>query len=439
MTKPTWLNKQVFGWAMFDFANQAFTLVILTAVFSVYFQQHVAPEGQGVYYWSAAGIITQVLIIFLAPVLGALADFSGAKKLLLLISWIGCVIFTASLALIPPGGIVVGMILFIIAYLFYAGGENFMASFLPELAPHRVMGRVSAFGWTMGYVGGLLCLGGAAGIVLLWSEPTNYRIVSVWAAVFFFAGAVPTFLFLDEKKKREPMPAGQNYFTIGFHRLAQTYREVRSYRHLFQYLAIMTAYFAGVQTVFWFAGILTRELFDFSQQKSVLFLLQITLTAILGAVLAIRFQDRLGTRNFLLVSLAFWTVTVFAAALARQEWMFWIVGNAVGIGIGAIGTASRAMVGLFSPQYKAAEFFGFYGLAHKLAAIIGLASIAGMMALFASIGVGEDARWHLVVGCGTVFFIIGFILMWKVDERAGRTAALRAEKAFQRRSRAALD
>jgi MFS family permease len=107
MRKPTWLNKEVFGWGMFDFANQAFTLVILTAVFNVYFTEHVAPEDRGVYYWSAAGIATQIMIIILAPILGALADFSGAKKKLLFITWLGCVVFTASLGLIPPGGIVI--------------------------------------------------------------------------------------------------------------------------------------------------------------------------------------------------------------------------------------------------------------------------------------------------------------------------------------------
>lgn len=427
LAAPSWLNRQVFGWAMFDFANQAFTLVILTAVFNVYFTEYVVPGERGIYYWSAAGVVTQVLVIILGPILGALADFSGAKKKLLFATWIGCVIFTASLGLVPPGAVALGMALFIFAYLFYAGGENFMASFLPELAPHRMMGRVSAFGWALGYCGGLLCLGGAAAIIVVFDAPTSYRMVSVWAGLFFLLGALPTFLLLKEKKQPEPMPVGQSYWSVGFYRLLDTYRAIRSFRRLFYFLGIMTLYFAGVQIVFWFAGILTRELFEFTPTQSVLFILQVTVTAILGALLAIRFQDRVGTRNFLLITLAFWAGVVTVAAFARQPWMYWAVGNGVGLGIGAIGTASRAMVGLLSPQYKAAEFFGFFGFAHKLSAIIGLTSIAGARALL------ED--WHTVVGLGAIFFVAGFVLMLGVNERGGRIAAIQAQRAFERGQR----
>lgn len=450
--KPSWLNKQVFGWAMFDFANQAFTLVILTAMFQVYFIEYIVgdngpPENnetiaalvehgndaetnagmevsRGMYLWSLAGVITQIIIIIVAPILGAVADFSGAKKKLLFITWLGCVIFTASLSLIPPGAVVMGMTLFIIAYLFYAGGENFMAAFLPELAEHRFMGRVSAFGWTLGYCGGLLCLAGAAGLLLIWEGATGYRLISLWAAVFFFAGALPTFILLKEKKQAEDMPEGYNYFTIGFRRLYETYQSLRNYRWLFRFIAIMAFYFAGVQVVFWFAGTMTRQLFGFGEEKMGLFLLQITITAIFGALLTGRYQDRIGARNFLLIVLAWWAVTVLGAAIARQEWMFWVVGNAVGLGLGAIGTSSRAMVGLFSPQFKAAEFFGFFGFAHKFSAILGLTSISVAMMIFQDL--------HIVVAVGSVYFVLGFLLMLTVNEREGRTAALRAQRAFER-------
>jgi MFS transporter, UMF1 family len=426
MRTPGWLNRQVFGWAMFDFANQAFTLVILTAMFNVYFIEHVVGDlERGMYLWSASGITAQIVIMILAPILGALADFSGAKKKLLFVTYIGCVVCTAALGLITPGAVGLAMALFILAYLFYAGGENFMASFLPELAPHRVMGRVSAFGWTMGYVGGLLCLAGAAFITWRWDGATGYRLVSLWAAAFFFAAALPTFLLLTERKRPEVLPPGHSYWTIGFVRLRQTFRAVRAYRRLFHFLMIMTLYFAGVQVVFWFAGTLTRQLFGFSAEKMGLFLIQITATAIVGAVITGRVQDRIGAKTFIMITLAFWAITVLAAACATREWTFWVVGNAVGLGLGAIGTSSRAMVGLFSPAHKAAEFFGFYGLAHKLSAIIGLSSIGFATFIF-------EGNLHLVVGAGSSFFILGFLLMLAVDEKAGRVIALRAERDYHR-------
>ncbi len=438
MKRLPWLNKQVVGWAMFDFANQAFTLVILTAVFNLYFTQYIVPPEQvagpdgtvekdhslGRQLWAICGVIAQVLIILLGPILGAMADFAGSKKRLLMGTWLGCVLFTATLGMVPPGAVAAGMILFILAYLFYGAGENFIAAFLPELSTQQTMGRVSAFGWTLGYIGGLLCLGGAAVFTFIWEGPTAYRLICVWAAVFFFFGALPTMLILRERKQPERMPAGYNIVTIGFRRLLDTYHAVRRYRWLFQFLIIMTIYLAGMQVVIWFAGTLTRELFQFGEQKMVLFILQITVTAVIGAFITANVQDRIGTRNFLIICMVFWAATIAGAALARSEPLFWVVGNAVGLGIGALGTSSRAMVGLFSPEHKAGEFFGFYGFAHKLAAIVGLSAFAVADRLIADL--------HTVAASGSIFFILGFFLMLTIDEHAGRRVAAEADDEYHR-------
>jgi UMF1 family MFS transporter len=412
---------------MFDFANQAFTLVILTTMFQVYFIEYIVPgdPSRGRQLWASAGMITEVIVLATAPILGALGDFFGAKKRLLFWSYLGCVALTTTLGLVPPGAAAWGMVHFIAAYLFFAAGENFLASFLPELAEHRDMGRVSAFGWTMGYVGGLLSLAGAVAITHFWSGATGYRLVAAWSGLFFLAAGIPTFLLLRERKQAERLPPGQNVWTIGFHRLGKTFRELRTYRRLFHYLLVMTLYFSGVQIVYWFAGTLTKELFGFTDQKMGLFILQLTATAIVGAALTGRYQDRIGARNFLLGCLAFWAATILAAALVTEEWMFWAVGNAIGLGIGAIGTASRALVGLFSPPHRAAEMFGFYGLAHKVSAMIGLGSVAWFEVLF-------KGDFHRVVAASSGFFIIGFVLLLGVDEKSGRIAALRAERDFRR-------
>ena len=426
MRSRKWLNKQVFGWAMFDFANQAFTLVILTTMFQIYFVEHVVSDdvSLGRRLWALSGIITQVVIIAVAPIIGALTDFYGSKKRLLFLAYLGCVVFTALLGLIPPGAVGMGMTLFILAYLFYAAGENFIGSFLPELAPHRVMGRVSAFGWTMGYVGGLLCLAGAVLITTVWPGATGYRLVSLWAGLFFLCAAIPTFRWMREKKLPEAMPPGQNYMTIGFYRLAATYRSIRNYQWLFRFLAILTVYLAGMQVVYWFAGSLMRSL-GFDELKMGLFVLQLTVTAIIGALLTARYQDWIGARNFILGCLVLWGFTIISIGFADREWMFWVVGNFIGIGIGALGTSTRALVGLLSPPHRAGEFFGFYGLAHKLSAILALGWI----------GLGETIfpdRLPVVVSTTAVFFAIGFVVMLRIDEKAGRMAALRAEHRFRR-------
>ncbi len=433
----SWFNRQVFGWAMFDFANQAFTLVVLTTMFQLYFVNHVVvkDESLGRTLWASSNVIAQLIVLVISPLIGALADFSGAKKKLLLITYIGCVAFTAALGLVTPGDVALGMTLFIAGYLFYATGENFLGAFLPELCDHRDMGKVSGFGFTLGYFGGLLCLAGAVFIGKIGEPATGFRLICLWAAAFFFLGAMPTFFLLRERKQPETLPAGQTIWTIGFTRVAGTFRSIRRYKHLFRYLAIMTFYLAGMQVVIFFGGTIATKLFALTQGQLGVYITLSTVTAIIGAFVTAVYQDRMGTRNTILAALALWGVIMLAAVFIRDEWrdvfvikaLFWIVGALVGFGMGMLGTASRAMVGLFSPQHKSAEFFGFYGLAHKAAASLGLLVTIVAEQLF--------EHYNLVVATSGVFFVGGFLLMLTVDERQGRTEALRASREFERQQR----
>jgi MFS transporter, UMF1 family len=430
MSKPAWLTKGVWGWAFFDFANQAYSIVILTAMFPIYFSEHVVAEGgaRGEQIWSACGMVTQVLIMLLSPLLGALADFSGLKKELLFVTYAGCVLLTAALGLIGPGQVAAGSVLFVLSYLFYGAGENFLSAFLPELSKQEDMGRVSAFSWAIAYTGAILALAGAAAIYLLWPGVPGFRLTAVWAAVFFLIAGLPIFVLLPERKTREPLPAGQTLATIGFHRLFMTMRDIGRYRQLFRYLAIMTFFFAGVQLVYWFSGIMTTDHFKFSQEKMLFFLMQVTVTGVIGAALTGRVQDRIGSRTTILICLAYWAIVMLLAGFARSEWLFWVVGNLVGLGLGAIGTATRVMVGLFSPAHKAGEFFGFWGMAHKAAAILGLLCTTVML------GFTDDKG--VIIAANAIFFIGGFALMFTIDEKAGREAARRSEEEYQQRIRA---
>jgi UMF1 family MFS transporter len=424
-----WFNREVFGWAMFDFANQAFTLVILTTMFHVYFVSHVVPgdESRGRQLWATSGIVALVAVILVSPLIGALADFSGAKKRLLFVTYLASVVLTAALGLVQPGQVTAGMTLFIVGYGFYAVGENFMAAFLPELATHRDMGKVSAFGWTMGYVGGLTCLAGAAVITALVEGPNGYRLVCLWAGGFFGLAALPTFLLLRERKQHEAMPAGRTMLTIGFHRLADTFRSIRHYRQLFRFLAIMTFYLGGMQIVIWFAGSIAKNLFGLSDRELAVYILLLTVAAIVGAFVTGRYQDRIGTRRTITIALALWMIVMSLTVFVQpgRRWMFWVLGTGVGLGMGMLGTSSRAMVGLFSPPHKAAEFFGFYGFGTKLAAVLGLVLSIVAERLFPN-------DYNLVVASSSIFFVGGLLLMMTVDEQEGRRAATEAATAHVR-------
>jgi UMF1 family MFS transporter len=417
-----WLTREVFGWAMFDFANQAFTLVILTTMFQVYFVDHIVggDASLGRRLWAVSGIIALLVVVAVSPLVGALADFSGAKKKLLFVTYVVSVALTAALGLVAPGQVTAGMTVFIAGYVFYAVGENFVGAFLPELAAHDQMGKVSAFGWTISYVGGLACLAGAAAITLIWPGPTGYRIVCLWAGLFFLAAALPTFILLRERKRREAMPPGQTMLTVGFHRLGGTFRSLRRYRELFRYLAIMTFYLAGMQIVIWFAAEIAKEIFHLTDQQLFAYILVLTLTAVGGAFATGRYQDRIGTRRTIILALWLWLLVMSGTLFVEgRPWMFWVLGSGVGVGMGMLGTASRAMVGLFSPQHKAAEFFGFYGLGTKVAAILGL-----LLTIVAESLAPQD--YDRVVASSGIFFVVGLILMFTVDEKSGRRTALEA-------------
>jgi UMF1 family MFS transporter len=183
----------------------------------------------------------------------------------------------------------------------------------------------------------------------------------------------------------------------------------------------MTFYIAGMQIVIWFAGSIARNLFGLSDQQMAIYILVLTVTAIAGAFVTGRFQDRVGTRRTIMIALALWLMVMSAAPLAQpgRQYMFWIMGSGVGFGMGMLGTASRAMVGLFSPPHKAAEFFGFYGLGTKLAAVLGLLLSILAEKLFPN-------NYNLVVASSGIFFLGGLVLMLLVDEQAGRDAAAKA-------------
>ena len=454
-SRPSWLTREVWGWALFDFANQSFTIVILTAMFQIYFVEQVVPGGEvaGRRWWSLCGMITQAVLAITGPLIGALADFSGTKKRLLFASYVGACLFSLSLAFVQPGQAVLGASLFVLAYLFYGVGENLLSAFLPELATHRDMGRVSAFSWTIAYVGALLALLGANALIALvpgaqmdvivgpvsegaepvvrnQTTPLGFQISSAFAAIFFTVAGLFLFLWVPERHYPQAMPAGQTMWTIGFHRTWQTLGHVRRFRQLFRFLAIMTFFFAGMQAIYWFGATVARELFKLSDDQTVAFIMLATLIGIPGAALVGPIQDRLGSRNTLMGLLAFWgAVVLFAAAAGAAgeswRWAAWPVACLVGLGIGGLGTAARATVGLFSPPQRAAEFFGFYGIAHKISAMLGLGWMAALDWL-------TDGRYTIVVASLAIFFVGGVLLLFLVDEKAGRIAALRAAKEGER-------
>ncbi len=424
--RPAWLTREVIGWTAFDFANQAFTMVIITALYQQFFIKQVVPmvsesDERGKRLWEASNITAEVIIIAISPLLGALADFSGAKKKFLLVTYFGCVAATFLLGLAGPGAIGLAMTCYIVGYVFFGAGENFLNAFLPEVAQQKDMGRVSAFSWAVAYTGALISM--AVGSIILALAGTGhlgFGLVCAWCGAYFLLGGLPTFFLLKERKRREALPAGQSIATVGFHRMASTFRDIRRYKHLMRFLVIAMIYLAGMQVVIFYAGTIATDLFGFSEGKLGIFFTQVIVTGVIGAALVGRVQDRIGTRATIQGLLVIWALTLLVAGFATREWLFWVAANFVGLSMGALGSASRVMAGLFSPQHKAGEFFGFYGMAQKLAVILGL----GFQFLLGTMG----AKFNVAIGASAIFFVIGFFLMFLVDERRGRIVAIKAAR-----------
>ena len=416
-------RKEIFGWSMFDFANSSFTTVILTAFFSVYFKDVIVGNSDtGKMLWGIAIGISQAIVVLSAPLLGAVADFSGAKKKFLFVTYLLCSLATMALGLITPGHVIFAMSLFIVANVSYSSGENFVSAFLPEIAPPEMMGRISAIAWSLGYMGGLGALVASLGILSV-THGEGHRYIWLMVGLWFFLAGLPTFMFVRERHKREPMPVGQTIYTIGFYRLARTLRELARFRQLFLFLITYMIYGAGIFAVIGFASIIARELLHFTDTNMGVFMIVLNITAAIGALLGGWAQDRIGSKAAILISLSCWILAllfVLGISPPGKEGptqsavvLFWIAGNIVGLSMGATYSASRALVGLFSPEDRTAEFFGLWGLFGKLGAAIGSLT-------FGIVSAG--AGLHVAILVLGAFFLTGFLLMLTVNVDQGRKA-----------------
>lgn len=423
---PPASGRERFAWCMYDFANSGYTTVVLTAVFNAYFVAVVAAteastNGSATLLWTIAMAIANALVLISAPVLGAIADHSAAKKPFLMVTTLGCIGFTALLALVGPGDIALGMILIVCATLMFAAGENLIAAFLPEIAEPEYMGRLSGYGWTVGYFGGLLTLG----LCIVYIESAMAQdmgaeqyvpVTNLIVAGIFALAALPTFLWLKERAVAGERHSLSGYVRIGFQRLHHTLGRAAEHRDLFRFLIALTTFHAGINTVIVLAAIYAQEAMGFDTTDTLKLILVVNITAAIGAFGFGHLQDRIGSKRSLVLSLLVWILAIIVAYKATGLMLFWLAANLIGIALGASQSASRALVGQFSPPQRSGEFFGLWGLAVKLSAIIGPLSYGAVTYLF-------EGDHRVAILSTLVFFCIGLLLLLTVNEQRGRQAA----------------
>jgi len=413
--------REVWAWAMYDFANSGYTTVVVTAVFSAYFVAEVAERAPwATFAWTSALAVSYVLIMLTAPLIGAYADAHAAKKRLLFFTTAGCVVFTAGLAFVGRGDLALGIALVIVSNFFFGSGENLVAAFLPEIADGEAMGKVSGWGWSLGYCGGLVALGACLAYVTHAqaqgaSAADFVPVTMLITAAIFALASLPTFLFLRERA--QPAVGAAGVARSAFARVAETIRHAQRHADLWRFLVCVVFYQAGIQTVIIVAAVYAQAVMGFTTRDTLMLILVVNITAAVGAFAFGHVQDRLGHVPTLVLTLIGWLVAVVLAWLAEGPALFWAVANLVGLCLGSSQSAGRALIGYLSPPARTAEFFGLWGLAVKLSAILGPVT-------YGLVTWATHGNHRLAMLATGIFFVIGAAILATLDVARGRRAAI---------------
>lgn len=408
--QPPVQKKEIFGWCCFDFANSAFTTVIITVVYAPYFVSVVAegdPRASG--WWGSALSFSLVGVLLLSPLLGALADALGRKKVFLMGTGILCSVATLALYWVGRGEIWLALGLVVVANLAFSLSENLCAAFLPEISTPENVGRISGYGWSFGYFGGLLSL--LLALVIIRSGEGRVPWTFAMTGVFFLLASLPTMLLLRERARPQALAPGESLLRRGWGQLVTMRRELPAHRTLLWFFIALTCYISGLMAVVAFAAIYAQRTVGMTQGEVILLFVVLQLAGVAGAFAFGLWQDRSGAKRALVASLVLWIVVCVWAGLCRTKLEFWLIGALAGVAMGSLQSAGRAVVSGLTPEGRSGEFFGYWGFFGKLAGAIG-PLVFGWVAT----GCGD----RVAVLLNAVFFLAGLGILWRLDLRPRR-------------------
>jgi UMF1 family MFS transporter len=415
-------TREVVAWAMYDWANSAFATSILAFVYQPYFSLKVVPADypvRGETLWSWANALSMGLVCVAGPVIGAITDYTASKKRFFVVFWLLGSLSCGGLVFVHPGDVALGLALFVLANLGFGASVAINNAFLTELVPAEKIDRVSSFGWAVGYFGGLLCLVLNLGMLSWMSDQGRalrwgFGVVGLW----WFLFSLPCVFWLRERASPRARPAGRSIVAQGFADVARTLRNLRFFKVLFVFLLAYLFFNGGVETVITNAANFGTSTAGLTQRQVIVCGLAIQLIAAAGAFAFGRLSERVGTKRVIRASLWFWLAGLALAFFTRSHGMFWVLAVVLGIVLGGTQALSRGYFAQLTPPAKAAEFFGFFAIAGKGAAALGSLLFGAVHHLTGKM------TWGIL--SLAIFFVLGMILLAKVDDRAGKEAA-RAE------------
>mgnify|MGYP001038905597 CR=1 FL=1 len=412
-------RRGLFGWCLYDWANSAFPTVITTFVFSAYFTKAIAAdEISGTAQWGIAISLSGLFVALLSPFLGAIADHGGRRKPWVFVLTLLCVVASALLWLARPetNFIILALSLAALANFAFEMAMVFYNAMLPDLVPRQRIGRLSGWGWGLGYAGGLVCLGLIL-VLLVQAETPIFGLdkesfehiratgpmVAIWMAVF----AAPFFLWTPDRPDQGISFAAA--LKRGIATLIDTFRRVREYKQIVRFLIARMMYTEGLNTLFTFGGIYAAGTFGMEFDELILFGIALNVTAGLGAAAFAWVDDRIGPKRTILIAVTGLAVLGAVLLFVEGKALFWTFALPLGIFVGPAQAASRTMMARLAPPRMMTEMFGLYALSGKATAFLGPALLAWMTVVFAS----QRAGMAVIM----VFFLLGLVLLMGVADK----------------------
>ena len=392
-------KKQILSWCLFDFANSSYSAVISAVIFPVYYANQIVGNqtGLGDLWWGRAISLSMAIVVFTSPFLGGIADFGGIRKKLLFIYTMLCVSAVVSFSLIHKGMIIEGFILAVLANIGIEGGLVFYNSFLPEITEKEYQGRVSAWGFAIGYAGSILSLI----IALLLIKTGYFNLTWIMVAVFFGIFSIPSFLFLPKDRKNGSgiIHSASKGIRYTWNTLKTIWGKKEARKFLISYLFFED----GVNTVIVFSSIFAATTLGFKPQELIMLYLLVQITALTGALAMARPIDSWGPKKVISLSLLMWVVVSVSSYFVQTKSEFWIIACLAGFGLGTVQAAARAFFTQFIPTEHESEYFGVYSMVGKSSAIFG-------PLLFGYISSSFGSQRPAILSI-SLFFLIGLVCL----------------------------
>ena len=422
-------KRTIFSWSIYDFANQPFTTITITFIYSTFFASTIflGTEEEGVAAWGKAITISSLIVAFLSPIMGVIADRGGFRKVFLIFwTWI-CVVFSFMLYYPMPGDVFNALLFFCIANIGFEMGGVFLNAYLPEIAPKDKIGRISGYGWSFGYAGGLLALAVCFVFLVFPEQPINpltgnyfdkesyehIRIINVLIAIWLAIFSIPTFLFVRGKNKK--IKEKDNLISKSFIEIKKTFIEISKYKQVVRFLFARIIYNDALITVIAFGGPYAYTQFGFDMDtngKLMIFAIVLNVFAGIGAFLFGFVDDHIGGKKTVQLTNAGFIIALVLAFLAPElkngEMYFWISGILIGIFMGPNQAASRSLMGRLIPDNKENEFYGFFAFSGKATAFLG--------PMLFTIVVTYTNSMRLSLLMLAFLFLIGIVLLKKVKD-----------------------